>query len=117
MDSYIEFSCSLEERGRQCHYRHLVFCHPERIALLYLHGRLSDEEAALWNLTPCEEGDVNPFSKPNEKLCFDFENSSLCKRNHEGKICRFRHLLRNYVSNNRDRRSNIERRAQLRNKY
>lgn len=61
MENRSEFRCSLEAQGKRCYYRHLVFCHPERIALLYLHCRLSKEEVTLWNLTPCMEGDVNPF--------------------------------------------------------
>ncbi len=108
MENRSEFRCSLEAQGKRCYYRHLVFCHPERIALLYLHCRLSKEEVTLWNLTPCMEGDVNPFSKPNEKLCFDFENSSMCRRNQEGRICRFRHLVKT-PENHRNERSNTKR--------
>lgn len=79
-------------------------CHPERIALLYLHGKLSEEEAAVWHLSPCSKNEVNPFSSPQEKLCYDFQNHGFCKRNQEGKICRFRHLLQEHADAVRDRR-------------
>ena len=68
-------------------------CHPERIALLYRYGQLTDYEANAWLLSPCVANDVNPFATPDEKICYDFVNTGLCKRTQEGKICRFRHSL------------------------
>ena len=68
-------------------------CHPERIALLYRYGQLTDYEANAWLLSPCVANDVNPFATPAEKICYDFVNTGLCKRTQEGKICRFRHSL------------------------
>lgn len=84
--------CTQAEVGK-CPYRHLVDCHPERIALLYRYGQLTDYEANAWLLSPCVANDVNPFATPSEKICYDFVNTGLCKRTQEGKICRFRHSL------------------------
>ena len=83
--------CPNELCGRHCPYRHLVDSHPERVALLFRYGRLTEYEANAWALTPCASNEVNPFSSPSEKVCFDFVNTRICKRNLEGKICRFRH--------------------------
>lgn len=65
---------------------------------------LSEEEAAIWHLSPCSDNEVNPFSNPKENLCYDFQNHSYCKRNREGKICRFRHLLSDHEDAIRDRK-------------
>lgn len=86
-------SCQHEQLGQQCHLRHLSECHPDRIALLYRYGRLTEFEADAWLLHPCEAMEVNPFANPKEKLCYDYLNGQVCKRNMEGKICRFRHCL------------------------
>ena len=101
---FVYYSCSNETKNRPCPLRHLARCHPERIALLYLHGRLSEEEIAVWHLSPCSSNEVNPFSTPKERLCFDFMNHSYCKRNREGKICRFRHLLQGHEDAVKDRK-------------
>lgn len=71
---------------------------------MYLNGRLSEEESTAWHLTPCSENEVNPFSNPQEKLCYDFQNHGFCKRNQDGKICRFRHLLQDHKDAIRDRK-------------
>ena len=86
--------CTQAEVGK-CPYRHLVDCHPERIALLYRYGQLTEYEASAWLLSPCVANDVNPFATPSEKICYDFVNTGTCKRTQEGKICRFRHSLVN----------------------
>lgn len=85
--------CPLEAQGVQCRRRHLFWCHPECIALFFFHNRLSERDIAAWGLTRCPKNEMNPFSNPKEKLCFDFVNLGYCKRNREGKICRFRHLF------------------------
>ena len=84
-------SCPCERLHVQCPLRHLVDCHPERVALLYREKLLSDEEAEAWGLRPCEEGEENPFATEREKVCFDFVNTGVCRRNREGFVCRFRH--------------------------
>lgn len=91
--SGVRVRCPNELCGRHCPRRHLVDCHPERVALLYRYGRLSEYEANAWALTPCAANEMNPFSVATEKLCFDFVNTRVCKRNQEGKICRFRHCV------------------------
>ena len=95
--------CRAEDMGQNCPYRHCVYCHPERIALLFLHNQLSSLEADAWMLMPCSAEEVNPFSSPREKLCYDFLNTGVCKRNQEGKICRFRHCLPNHEEAVKDR--------------
>lgn len=95
--------CRTEEAGQNCPYRHCVYCHPERIALLFLRNQLSPLESDAWMLNPCSEEEVNPFSSPREKLCYDFLNTGVCKRNQEGKICRFRHCLPNHEEAVKDR--------------
>lgn len=74
-----------------CPYRHLVDCHPERVAFLYRNRLLSQEEGEAWGLQPCEEGEESPFATERDKLCFDFANHGVCKRNRKGFVCRFRH--------------------------
>ena len=100
----ITCSCPEESKGKQCTLRHLSILHPERIALRYLHGKLSEEEIKAWHLSPCSDNEVNPFSNPKEKLCYDFQNHGYCKRNQEGKICRFRHLLHSHKDAIQDRK-------------
>ena len=100
--------CPNEKLGRHCPYRHLVECHPERVALLYQYGRLTEFEANAWLLCPCAAKEVNPFGSPHEKMCYDFLNTHVCKRNQEGKICRFRHCLPSHEDAVRDRMKNAE---------
>ena len=95
--------CRAEDAGQNCPYRHCVYCHPERIALLFLHNQLTPLESGAWMLIPCSSKEVNPFSSPREKLCYDFLNTGVCKRNQEGKICRFRHCLPNHEEAVKDR--------------
>ena len=96
--------CSAERDGKVCPYRHLLRCHPERIAYLYMHGLLSTNETILWNLSPfCREHEANPFALVGEKSCYDFTNSRNCKRNKEGKICRFRHLMKCHLEERTNR--------------
>ena len=78
----------------RCRCRHLTDCHPERIALLYRYGQITSFEANAWQLTPGDEKDVNPFSRPSGKVCFDFENNGICRKNQEGKICRLHHYVK-----------------------
>lgn len=89
--SVVLSSCPCERLHVQCPLRHLVDCHPERVALLYREKLLSDEEAEAWGLRPCEEGEESPFATEREKVCFDFANTGVCRRNREGFVCRFRH--------------------------
>ena len=89
--SVVLSSCPCERLHVQCPLRHLVDCHPERVALLYREKLLSDEEAEAWGLRPCEEGEESPFATEREKVCFDFANTGVCRRNREGIVCRFRH--------------------------
>ena len=74
-----------------CPLRHLADCHPERVALLYRHKLLSEEEAEAWGLRPCEGGEESPFATAQANLCFDFANTGVCRRNRQGVVCRFRH--------------------------
>ena len=90
--------CTNEQIGR-CPFLHLADCHPERIALLYRYGQITEFEATAWLLSPCGPSDENPFSSPSEKICYDFVNTGICKRNQEGKICRFRHCSELACSN------------------
>ena len=98
--------CRNEQMGRRCPLRHLVDCHPERIALLYRYGRMTEYEACAWMLYPCSDKEVNPFGNPHEKLCYDYLNTHVCKRNQEGNICRFRHCLPRHADALKDRLKN-----------
>lgn len=75
----------------RCHNRHLLDCHPERIALLYRNGQITEFEATAWLLSPCGWSDVNPFASSSDQVCKEFVSTGVCNRNREGKICRFRH--------------------------
>ncbi|KAK8796807.1 hypothetical protein WA588_000933 [Blastocystis sp. NMH] len=106
LDFNLTGRCRNEQMGRRCPLRHLVDCHPERIALLYRYGRMTEYEACAWMLYPCSDKEVNPFGNPHEKLCYDYLNTHVCKRNQEGKICRFRHCLPTHADALKDRLKN-----------
>lgn len=92
--------CPNEQVGK-CPYRHLADCHPERIALLYTCGQITEYEANAWLLSPCAPNDTNPFSSPSEKTCYDFVNTGVCKRTQKGQICRFHHYVSESKCSNR----------------
>ena len=85
--------CSVEKSGGICKKRHLVACHPERIAYLFKLGKLTDFEIKAWILTKCDDLECNPFSRKTDKTCHDFVTTGVCSRFQAGRICRFRHLL------------------------
>lgn len=51
----------------------------------------------------CHCVDLNPNAQPDARLCYDFLNSGVCKREQTAGICRFRHLPVDHVETIVDR--------------
>ena len=45
----------------------------------------------------CHCVDLNPNAPPDARLCYDFLNSGVCRREQTAGICRFRHLPVDHV--------------------
>lgn len=45
----------------------------------------------------CNMQDQNPHSGKNARLCYDYLNTGVCKREQMNGICRFRHLAPNNI--------------------